>query len=75
MTTPEHFKSRVGREPEMDDMERVNCDKVGTFGHMLCGWCPEHDLPRWHPKCLGRTHEHTDGHYTRSSDGLQTKPD
>lgn len=45
--TKEIFIDRVGREPENDDLERCNCNQAGKIGHMLCGWCPACDLPRF----------------------------
>lgn len=42
--TPEDFKKFTGRDPEQDDLDRVNCNKAGMFGHRSCGIC-EHNLP------------------------------
>ena len=44
MITSEQFKQATGREPEYDDMERVNCADAGQIGHYACGWC-RHDRP------------------------------
>jgi hypothetical protein len=45
--TVEQFVMATGREPQQDDMERVNCKDVGKPGHHFCGWCPIHGTPRW----------------------------
>ena len=50
--TAEEFKQIFGYEPENDDLERVNCEKAGTFGHWQCGWCPKHEVPRLKCMCL-----------------------
>jgi len=49
----ENFKERFGREPELDDLDRVNCD-LGPdhVGHWHCGVCPTHDKPRFECGCL-----------------------
>lgn len=46
------FKARMGREPVDDDLERVNCPHTGAIGHWHCGWCPEHDEPRFECGCV-----------------------
>jgi len=46
------FTQKVGREPVLDDLERVNCPRVGKPGHYQCGWCPQHDQPRFVCGCL-----------------------
>jgi uncharacterized OB-fold protein len=43
--TAEEFKLAVGREPEADDLERVNCPNAGRVGHYSCGWCEKCDKP------------------------------
>lgn len=45
--TREHFLAATGREPELDDLERCNCQQVGEFGHYACGWCDDCNLPRF----------------------------
>jgi hypothetical protein len=45
--TREKFIERVGRAPEMDDLERCNCPKAGKPGHWGCGWNEELDLPNF----------------------------
>lgn len=37
--TSEMFKHYTKRDPEQDDLERVNCKQVGQPGHYCCGWC------------------------------------
>lgn len=48
----EKFETRVGRPPTQDDLDRVNCKRVGEGGHRQCGWCQEHDKPRFICGCL-----------------------
>lgn len=48
----EHFEKVVGRRPVGDELDRVNCDKAGTAGHAMCGWCEEHDKPRIMCGCI-----------------------
>lgn len=38
MITTSYFYNHVGRSPEMDDLERCNCQKQGEAGHWMCGW-------------------------------------
>lgn len=45
------FEQATGRKPEQDDLERVNCDKVGQLGHICCGWCPKHNGPNFECGC------------------------
>lgn len=45
--TAAEFEAAVGRLPEMDDLERVNCDQAGTLGHQGCGWCNTHNKPNF----------------------------
>ena len=42
----EQFISATGREPEQDDLERVNCKQAGDVGHWCCGWNVEHNRPQ-----------------------------
>ena len=44
MLTAEDFKKMTGREPENDDLERVNCSRAGNRGHIGCGVC-RHNKP------------------------------
>lgn len=50
--TYDEFKERFGREPENDDLDRVNCKHVGTLGHWFCGVCETHNLPRFECGCM-----------------------
>jgi hypothetical protein len=43
--TAEDFRNATGREAEDDDLDRVNCSKVGNDGHWMCGWCYKHNMP------------------------------
>jgi hypothetical protein len=52
MISETQFYYATGRWPENDDMERVNCDKVGEIGHLCCGWCV-HEQPTF--GCLACT--------------------
>lgn len=49
--TEAEFISKVGRPPTHDEMRRVNCRQAGDRDHEECGWCAEHDLPRFHCGC------------------------
>lgn len=53
------FKAKTGYEPVYDDLARVNCTKAGEIGHLQCGWCEEHDKPRFQcgSECLLRGEE------------------
>jgi len=46
------FKEKTGRSPRDDDLDRVGCSKAGQPGHQQCGWCSEHDLPRFECGCI-----------------------
>jgi hypothetical protein len=48
----EEFTRLVGRKPEQDDLERVNCTEVGKTMHRMCGWCDGHGQPRFECGCL-----------------------
>ena len=50
--TKEEFKEKTGEWAVGDDLERVNCKEVGKFGHSQCGWCEEHDKPRFSCGCV-----------------------
>lgn len=45
--TEEYFEKAVGRKPELDDLERCNCKKAGTLGHLQCGWNHNSNLPNF----------------------------
>lgn len=47
MITREDFVQAAGREPEQDDLERVNCAKAGAIGHTCCGWNHELNKPQF----------------------------
>lgn len=47
----EEFEQRVGRKPDQDDLERVNCTLAGSTFHTMCGWCAEHEKPRFQCGC------------------------
>lgn len=52
MITREQFVQYAGREPELDDMERVNCLSSGSAGHLSCGWDYYEMKPRFMTKPL-----------------------
>jgi len=41
------FYQATGKFPELDDLERCNCKKVGEPGHHQCGWCEICKGPRF----------------------------
>ena len=47
--TAEKFKERVGVKPIDDELERCNCPHIGQFGHLLCGWDYDRDMPNFIP--------------------------
>lgn len=56
--TAEAFREHYGVDPEQDDVDRVNCETVGSVGHFGCGLCPATGKPRFScPTCLcGQAH-------------------
>jgi hypothetical protein len=44
--TAAEFTRIVGREPQLDDLERANCQEAGATGHWGCGLC-EHGKPTY----------------------------
>lgn len=52
--TAQIFFDKTGHLPVYDDLDRCNCKDVGKPGHSACGWCPEHDLPRFMCGCRNR---------------------
>ena len=56
------FTLATGRLPENADLERVNCNEVGSVGHYMCGVCHEHSMPRFagHSKCKSGIDSHHD---------------
>lgn len=57
MIDADEFKKKTGRPPERDDLDRVNCPLTGSIGHWSCGWCGQHDKPRFECGCLVRAEE------------------
>ena len=49
--TAEEFEEKTGSPPIQDDLERVNCLRVGTPGHRNCGWCKICDKPAFYGLC------------------------
>lgn len=47
MITREQFIAATGREPQDDDLERVNCEHAGKLGHWCCGWNQELNKPQF----------------------------
>ena len=45
--TAEGFKAITGREPQQDDLDRVNCAQAGQIGHGSCGLCRTCGKPRF----------------------------
>jgi len=45
------FKRILGREPEQDDLDRVNCQLAGQTGHSDCGWCKTCNHPNFECLC------------------------
>lgn len=53
--TAEEFETRFGIKPKNDDLERVNCPRVGELGHWMCGICSIHHGPRFACGCTTRS--------------------
>jgi len=49
--TKEQFEEKVGREPTETELSQCNCEIIGIPGHSFCGWCDEHDKPRFECNC------------------------
>ncbi len=47
----EEFERMTGHAPTNDDLDRVNCQEVGTVGHSQCGVCDSHGKPRFECGC------------------------
>ena len=45
--TREKFIEATGREPQHDDLDRVNCDRAGEITHLCCGWDHAANKPRY----------------------------
>lgn len=54
MIDAQQFEELFGRAPEQDDLDRVNCGEAGTLGHVSCGICGVHNLPRFMCGCAAR---------------------
>jgi len=52
--TKKKFRAAMGRDPQQDELDRCNCAAAGTVGHWGCGWCEEHNKPRFSCACLQR---------------------
>lgn len=52
MVDAETFRAKVGYDPKDDDLERANCVLAGSLTHSCCGWCAEHDKPRFLCGCV-----------------------
>lgn len=46
------FYRATGRMPKDDDMGRFNCPDAGLSGHLTCGVCPIHRMPRCECGCV-----------------------
>lgn len=55
--TEAEFTQLAGYPPENDDLDRVNCERVGVPGHFLCGMCSVHEKPRTVCGCLADNQE------------------
>jgi len=53
--TAEMFKEATGRDPQDDDLERVNCPARGSLLHTCCGWCYRHNKPFF--ECFVQHHD------------------
>lgn len=56
--TRAEFGDIVGRWPEHDDLDRLNCSDAGRAGHLFCGVCGVHGTLRW-ASGSGRTSSRT----------------
>lgn len=48
----DQFRLFFKRAPQQDDLDRVNCDRVGELGHSCCGVCEKHNKPRFQCGCV-----------------------
>ena len=48
------FTEKAGFAPDQDDLRRANCQLAGETGHWHCGWCAEHDKPRFVCGCRAK---------------------
>lgn len=58
--TAEEFEALTEREPEGDDLYRLNCPDAGLPGHLQCGACIVHQMPRFMCGCVARVGAPTD---------------
>lgn len=49
--TPQDILRLYGREPGLNDYERIVCLHTDPPTHALCGICPEHNFPRVWCEC------------------------
>ena len=56
-STKEIFEKRFYKSPLLDDLERVNCNRVGEIGHQFCGVCRKHKQPRFMCGCIKKLKE------------------
>ena len=47
----ETFEELTGEKSQQDDLDRVNCPDAKGVGHLGCGWCLDHEGPRFHCLC------------------------
>ncbi len=40
------YQHMMGRFPTHEEWENMNCTQMGRPGHLFCGVCPYHQLPR-----------------------------
>jgi len=52
--TAEIFERYTELTPSQDDLDRCNCMEAGGFGHLYCGWCATHNLPRFMCSCSSK---------------------
>jgi hypothetical protein len=50
--TAEEFEAMVGRRPQDDELDRVNCPDAGLPGHWMDGVCLVHEAPRFVCGCM-----------------------
>ena len=43
--TAEYYEQATGSIPVNDDVDRANCSRAGTDGHVSCGWCTKNNVP------------------------------
>jgi hypothetical protein len=60
--TAEQFKILFGREPELDDLDRVNCPDAGKLGHSQCGICGTCNKPKFECFCMANRYALRNSH-------------